>query len=208
MYKLYRIFGNVYVKERNGKVEFEKEITVTSNISKKDLINFFEVNNYKKVDDYVVDDIYYVLNGVDLNANPLDVLKRCVLVRSIDNKKHYLVYKYKEYDDSENIIKQGKSKVQVISKEDAKSFLKIIEYKELIRIVDHIEVYEKNGLQICVEEVNDKYLFIEIEESEKYNTIEKMIDALENTGINYDKSNYFVKKAKIIFEEKYGNKTR
>lgn len=109
------------------------------------------------------------------------------------------MYKYKEYDDSENIIKQGKSKVQVISKEDAKSFLKIIDYKELIRIVDHIEVYEKNGLQICVEEVNDKYLFIEIEESEKYNTIEKMIDALENTGINYDKSNYFVKKAKIIF---------
>ena len=189
-------------------MEFEKEITVTSNISKKDLINFFDVNNYKKVDDYVVDDIYYVLNGVDLNANPLDVLKKCVLVRSIDNKKHYLVYKYKEYDDSENIIKQGKLKVQVISKEDAKSFLKIIEYKELIRIVDHIEVYEKNGLQICVEEVNDKYLFIEIEESENYNTIEKMIDALENTGINYDKSNYFVKKAKIIFEEKYGNKTR
>lgn len=35
-------------------MEFEKEITVTSNISKKDLINFFEVNNYKKVDDYVV----------------------------------------------------------------------------------------------------------------------------------------------------------
>lgn len=189
-------------------MEFEKEITVTTNTSKKDLISFFDVNNYKKVDDYVVDDIYYVLNGVDLNANPLDVLKKCVLVRSIDNKKHYLVYKYKEYDESENIIKQGKSKVQVISKEDAKSFLKIIEYKELIRIIDHIEVYEKDGLQICIEEVNDKYLFIEIEESEKYNTIEKMIDALENTGINYDKSNYFVKKAKIIFEEKYGNKTR
>ena len=43
------------------------------------------------------------------------------------------------------------------------------------------------------------------EENEKYNTIEKMINALESTGINYDKSNYFVKKAKIIFEEKYRN---
>ena len=60
-------------------------------------------------------------------------------------------------------------------------------------------------MQICVEDVNDKYLFIEIEENEKYNTIEKMINALESTGINYDKNNYFVKKAKIIFEEKYRN---
>lgn len=188
-----------------GKVNFEKEITVAINVSKKDLISFFDFNNYKRVDNYVVDDIYYIPNDVVLNANPLEVLKKSILVRSIDDKKHYLMYKYKEYDENENIIKQGKSKVQVASKEEANSFLKTIEYKELIRIVDHIEVYEKDGLQICVEDVNDKYLFIEIEENEKYNTIEKMIDALERTGINYDKSNYFVKKAKIIFEEKYRN---
>lgn len=184
-------------------MNFEKEITVTINVSKKDLISFLEINNYKKIDDYIVDDVYYVSNDVDLNANPLEVLKKSILVRSIDDKKHYLMYKYKEYDENENIIKQGKSKVQVFNREDANIFLKTIEYKELIRIVDHIEVYEKDGLQICIEDVNDKYLFIEIEENEKYNTIEKMIDVLESTGIDYDKSNYFVKKAKIIFEEKY-----
>lgn len=66
-----------------------------------------------------------------------------------------------------------------------------------------MEVYEKDRLQICVENVNDKYLFVEIEENEKYNTIPKMIYALDSTKIKYDKSNYFVKKAKIIFEEKY-----
>lgn len=127
------------------------------------------------------------------------------MVRSIDDKKHYLVYKYKEYDENENIVKQGKSKVQITNKNDANNFLKAVGYKELIRIVDYIDVYEKDGLQICVEYVNDKYLFIEIEENEKYNTIEKMINALNSTGINYDKSNYFVKKAKIIFEERFRN---
>lgn len=186
-------------------MNFEKEITVTINTSKNDLINFFNINNYIKIDSYIVDDIYYVPNNVDLNTNPLEVLKKCILVRSIDNKKHYLMYKYKEYDEDENIIKQGKSKVQVVNKEDASRFLKTIGYKELIKIVDYIDVYEKDGLQICIEDVNNKYLFIEIEENKKYNTIEKMIEALENTGINYDKSNYFVKKAKIIFEEKYRN---
>ncbi len=186
-------------------MNFENEITVAINVSKKDLISFLNINNYKKVDNYIVDDIYYIPNDVDLNTNPLEILKKSILVRSIDDKKHYLMYKYKEYDENENIIKQGKSKVQVTSKNDANSFLKTIEYKELIRIVDNIEIYEKDGLQICVEDVNDKYIFVEIEENEKYNTIEKMIGALESTGINYDKSNYFVKKAKIIFEEKYRN---
>lgn len=184
-------------------MNFENEITVTINMSKKDLISFFDINNYKKVDNYIVDDIYYVPNDVDLDVNPLEVLKKCILVRSIDDKKHYLMYKYKEYDENENIIKQGKSKVQVTSKDDASSFLKTIDYKELIRIVDHVEVYEKDRLQICVENVNDKYLFVEIEENEEYNTIQKMIYALDSTKIKYDKSNYFVKKAKIIFEEKY-----
>ena len=184
-------------------MNFENEITVTINMSKKDLISFFDINNYKKVDNYIVDDIYYVPNDVDLDVNPLEVLKKCILIRSIDDKKHYLMYKYKEYDENENIIKQGKSKVQVTSKDDASSFLKTIDYKELIRIVDHVEVYEKDRLQICVENVNDKYLFVEIEENEKYNTIPKMIYALYSIKIKYDKSNYFVKKAKIIFEEKY-----
>ena len=186
-------------------MNFEKEITVTVSFSKDELIKFFDVNNYKRVDNYVVDDIYYVPIAMDLKLNPLEILKKSVLVRSIDDKKHYLMYKYKEYDANENIIKQGKSKVQVTNKDDANEFLKTMGYKELIRIVDYIDVYEKEGLQICVEDVNDKYLFIETEENEKYNTIEKMINALESTGINYDKNNYFVKKAKIIFEEKYRN---
>lgn len=184
-------------------MNFEKEITVSINVSKNELITFLNINNYKKIDNYIVDDIYYVPNDVDLASNSLEVLKKSILVRSIDDKKHYLMYKYKEYDENENIIKQGKSKVQVINKDDAKSFLKTIEYKELIKIIDHIDVYEKDGLQICVEDVNDKYLFIEVEENDKYNTIEKMMEALKNTKIDYDKSNYFVKKAKIIFEEKY-----
>jgi len=184
-------------------VEFEKEITVSINTSKKDLINFLDNNNYKKIDSYIVDDIYYVANDIDLDINPLEVLKKCILVRSIDNKDHYLMYKYKEYDENENIINQGKSKVQVTNKKDANTFLKTIGYKELIHIIDYIDVYEKDGLQICVQEVNQKYLFIEIEENNKYDTIEKMIEALDNTKIDYDKSNYFVKKAKIIFEEKY-----
>lgn len=186
-------------------MKFEKEITVSVNTSKKELINFLDSNNYKKVDSYIVSDIYYVENDMDLDINSLEILKKCILIRSIDDKKHYLMYKYKEYDQNENIINQGKSKVQVINKEDANTFLKTIGYKELISIIDYVDVYEKDGFQICVQDVNNKYLFIEVEENKEYNTLEGMIKALEKTKIDYDKSNYFVKKAKIVFEEKYRN---
>ena len=186
-------------------MKFEKEITVSVNTSKKELINFLDSNNYKKVDSYIVSDIYYVENDMDLDINSLEILKKCILIRSIDDKKHYLMYKYKEYDQNENIINQGKSKVQVINKEDANTFLKTIGYKGLISIIDYVDVYEKDGFQICVQDVNNKYLFIEVEENKEYNTLEGMIKALEKTKIDYDKSNYFVKKAKIVFEEKYRN---
>ena len=75
--------------------------------------------------------------------------------------------------------------------------------RELIRIDDHIVVYEKDGLELAIEYVNDKYLFIEVEANQKYDTIDKMKNALEEVGIEYDKSNYFQKKALLIFKDKY-----
>ena len=184
-------------------MKFEKEITVSINTSKEELIKFLENNNYRKINDYIVDDIYYVENKVDLNSNALDILKKCILVRTINETNHTLVYKYKEYDSNENIINEGKSKIQIYNREEAKEFLESIGYRELIHIVDEMNIYEKDGLELGVQYVNDKYLYIEVEENDKYNTIDKLKKALEETNIDYDKTDYFVKKAKIIFEEKY-----
>lgn len=78
--------------------------------------------------------------------------------------------------------------------------------EELIRIDDHIVVYEKDGLELAIEYVNDKYLFIEVEANLKYDTVDKLKDALEKVGIEYDKSNYFQKKALLIFKDKYNSK--
>ncbi len=50
-------------------MEFEKEITVAVNSSKNNLIKFLETNNYKKINSYIVDDIYYVENGTDLDKS-------------------------------------------------------------------------------------------------------------------------------------------
>ena len=182
---------------------YENEITVKINSSKEELIKYLIDNNYKKIDEYTVSDIYYVKNETDLNDKFINIIKDTILIRKINEDNLNLVYKYKEFDDNENIIKQGKVKLGINDIESAKDFLEIIGYKKLINVFDEIIVFEKDGLEINIEYVNDKYLFVEIEESEKYNTVDKLIEALNNTNIDYDKSNYFVKKAKIIFEENF-----
>lgn len=182
---------------------YENEITVKVDLSFEELVLLLENKGFKKKEEYVVNDLYLVDKNVDLSIDSLEVLKRCVLARNIGNFKFTLTYKHKEYDELENIISQSKTEVEVKDINASIAFMKCIGYKELIKIKDIIAVYEKDDLQLAVERVNDSYLFIEIEENEAIHGIENLISKLNAIGIPYDDSNYFVKKAKIIFEEQY-----
>lgn len=109
-----------------------------------------------------------------------------------------ITYKYKEYNDKKDIIKQGKIDCGVISISDAKSLLELIGYKELIQIRDHLIVYVNDKTELAVQFINDKYIYIEIEEksnyvSRKYDSIEEMIDNLKQYNIPIKSDNYFVK---------------
>ena len=192
-------------------MEEEMEITVKVLDSFKKLDKNLKDKGFKIIDDYQLDDIYLVLNSVDLKReNVLDILNNCVLVRNIDNSKMMLTKKIKEYAPNGDILKQGKFNCIISNIFDAINFLNAIGYKELFNINDHITVYSNNDIKLAVERVNNKHIFIEIEDSlndgeKKYNNTNEMIKDLECLGINYDKSSYFVKKAEITFNEFYGD---
>ena len=80
-----------------------------------------------------------------------------------------------------------------------------INYKILFRLKDKIIVYSNGIYEIAVQLVNDKYLFIEMEDSSEtgksFNSIEEMINEFSKLDIDYDRSNYFAKKAQIILNE-------
>lgn len=190
-------------------MKYEDEITVMVYDGCEELIDKIISRGFKKIDDYMLHDMYMVYKDVIVNGseNDKEILKifgKCVLIRSIDDRKHYITYKYKEYDDDGNIVKQGKCNCRIENALSGVEIVKCLGYdRELIRINDHIIVYEKDGLELAIEYVNDKYLFIEVEANQKYDTIDKMKNALEEVGIEYDKSNYFQKKALLIFKDKY-----
>ena len=61
-------------------------------------------------------------------------------------------------------------------------------------------VYEKDGFELAIKNINNGDKLIEIEETEEINTIEKLIQKVNEIGIPIYTDNYFVKKAEIELE--------
>lgn len=112
--------------------------------------------------------------------------------------------KYKKYSENEDIIEQGKVECEVVDIESAITFMKTINYKELIRIYDESVVYSDGNIDLTVQKVNDKYIFIEMEDTyNSFNTVEEMKEKFLRYNLSCDNSNFFVKKAVLVFNEQY-----
>ena len=181
-----------------------KEVTVRLNIKLEELINYLKENNYKEIDNYIMTDLYYVKDKeYDKKILPNDY----VLIRKIENyllnkeNKILLSHKQKEYSNKE-LITDKKTQIQIYNIEETKNFLETFDYKSLLILKDHIIIYAKNNLELCIQEVNDKYLYLEIETNKYYDTIEKLKQAVIDINLPYDDTNYFVSKAQDMLEIK------
>ena len=86
---------------------------------------------------------------------------------------------------------------EIESIEDAKKLLQAIGYREIMNIKENDTEYRKDGLQLAIKDIINGDKLIEIEENEKYDTIEKIIKELEKQDIPIFTDNYFVKKAEV-----------
>ncbi len=187
-------------------MQMEKEITVLVKTDYETLKKELEKKNFVKKEEYVVNDIYMVSSKLDLkNSKKLDILSKCVLIRDVVDIEKSLLYKYKKYDDKENILEQGKVKCPVESIEKAVNFMEAIDYKKLFSISDTCIVYANSTSELVVELVNDKYIFIEVENKceyvdREYKDTEEMKEDLLSYNLPIDASNFFVKKAEIMLD--------
>ncbi len=187
------------------KIENEITVLVTSSFDElhKSLIN----NGFTIKDKYVTNDIYMIDKDTDLSKlDTLDILKKCVVVREITGIKKVLLYKYKEYDKSGNILVNGKIECPIEDIKKAIEFLEAINYHKLIEIHDECTEYANSEIELIVQFVNNKYLFFEAEDRCRYiNKVFSSIDELKDTINKYDlpfkRDNYFVKKAEMILNE-------
>ena len=149
-------------------MKYENEITVEVSISISELINLLTKQKFKLVEEYDVIDTYMVNNNYINYNDPLILLSNSILIRNVitnTKNKKIITYKYKEYNDKLEIIKQGKLDCNITDLTEAINLFKKINYQELINVSDHISVYTNGIDEIAIEEVNNKHIYIEIEEN-------------------------------------------
>lgn len=190
-------------------MKYENEVTVEVMCSLEELKLILEKNNFKLVEEYDVKDIY-MINKEIKSDDSRELLKNCILIRNIieeDKNTKKITYKYKEYDENNEIIKQGKLDCNVESVESAQKLLEVMNYEELIRINDHLLIYMNEEDELAVQLVNDKHIYIEVEEfsdrlNKQYSSLEEMKNVFSKYNISIKSNDYFVKKAEIEIEEK------
>lgn len=152
------------------------EITVKLNCDIKEICQILKSIGFQCVEHYLLDDTYYIPNTIDIKK---------------------LTYKKKEIDEQGQIIKQGKVECSISNKEEGSNFLKAINYFEIMNIKEIDTIFKKDGLEIDVKDVVNGDKLIEIEECEKFDTIDKIKQELERLNLPVDTNDYFVKKAEV-----------
>ena len=192
-------------------MDFEKEITVEVDCTLEELIRIIENKGFKLKETYDLNDIY-LINKNEKRSDYLTMLSNCVLIRDIieENKEtKMLTYKYKKYNDKKEIIKQGKVNVKIDDIENSKLLFENLGFEELIRINDHMLVYATDKDEFVIQSVNNKHIYIEIEDkcnyaNRFYNSVDEMKSVIINNNIPIKNNNFFVKKAEIELQEIYG----
>lgn len=188
-------------------MKMEKEITVLVTCSYEELHKQLVNNNFQIIEEYEINDYYMIDKNINIkNLDKLEILKKCILVREIVDNKKVLLYKYKKYANNGDIIEQGKIECPIFDVEKAICFMEAINYVKIFNIYDKCIVYANGKTELVVQLVNDKYIYIEMEDksshiNRKYNSIIEMKSDLDSYNLPYKKDNYFVKKAEIELNE-------
>lgn len=194
-------------------MKLENEITVEVLATKENVIKAISNNGFKLEKEYDINDIYLVKKEFENCKNYNQLLNNSILIRDISeesNPRKLITYKQKHIDDSGNILNQINANVQINNIDDAYNMLKLIGYMDLMKISDHISVYQKNnGDELALQFVNNR-IYIEIEEKcehtgKKYESLDYMKSIITNLNLPVKNENYYAKKAEDILRDREEN---
>lgn len=211
----YEKFGAIYIRklktgEKLYKIELweekimetqRNEITVKINATMEEIHKIIKEKEYEEIDKFSLDDTYFIPENLDIEKiSTREILAKALIIRRIKRGEKIIkqiTFKIKNIDSKGNILSQKSINCEIKSIEDAKKLLQAIGYREIMNIKENDTEYRKNGFQLAIKDIINGDKLIEIEENEKYDTIEKIIKELEKQNIPIFTDNYFVKKAEV-----------
>ena len=191
-------------------VKESNEITVKIKSTLDEFYKIMEEKEFKIVDKFSMDDTYFIPKELKLKEiSTREILSKALLVRDITGKMSnrrtkLITFKTKKFDEAGNILNQESVNCNIMEVEEAKMLLKTIGYKEIMNVKENDIVYEKEGFQLAIKNIKDgdNLIEIETEESNELNTIEKIIQKVNQIEIPIYTDNYFVKKAEIELDKR------
>ena len=180
------------------------EITVMLRMTKEDAFQQLSRAGYRHETTYRIYDEYWLPASADRSGSVLELLNEMILIRVFDDSTR-LTVKHKEYAEDGSIVSQSNTDLPVESLAQAEAFLDALGYQKVMDIRDEACIMKKDGLGLVLEDVNEgTWLMLEIEENERYPEIRNLKEKLEESGLIYDDSDFFVKKAQLVYHQKYG----
>lgn len=190
-------------------IKESNEITVKIKVKLDKFYKLVEEKGFKVVNKFSMDDTYFIPKTLKLETmSTREILSKAVLIRDIksgisDRITKKITFKIKNFDECGNILSQESINCDILNIEDAKKLLRAIGYKEIMNIKEDDVVYEKDGFELAIKNINngDKLIEIETEENNDFDTIEKLIKKVNELEIPIYTDNYFVKKAEIELDK-------
>lgn len=187
------------------------EITVKINCSLQEMYEILKNKGFSVIDKFDLEDIYFIKKDINIkNSSIEDIFKEYILIRKVtqfipkDFKTNItelkLTLKMKDISTDGTIINQEKIDCQIQNVEQGKKFIEAIGYKNIMTIKEKDIVYEKGDLKLAIKDIENSDDLLEIETVEsntKLDTVDKLIEKLNELQIPINTDNYFVKKAEI-----------
>lgn len=181
------------------------EITVKIKCELDEFYKNIKEKGFKLVEEFSMDDTYLVPEKLNLeNTGIRDILSKAVIIREFESKpsgsiNRTITFKIKRFDDVGNIISQEAINCSILEKEEARNLLKAIGYKEIMNIKEDDKIYEREDFKFAVKDIKngDNLIEVETDENEELDTIEKLVNKINEIEIPIYTDDYFVKKAEI-----------
>ena len=179
------------------------EITVKVNTSINEMEEILKSKGFKLSDKFTCEDYYFIPKNLDNKKMAVrEILKKAIIVRQVRNDK-VLVFKKKEIDENGDILKQEKFECNILDIKEAKEFLEVIGYRNIMNIFEEDICYSKNGLELLLKDIKNSDILMEVEtqDIDGFRTIEDLKEKLLKLNLPIDISNFFVKKAEVELEK-------
>lgn len=188
------------------------EITLRVNNNLKEVDSILKNQGFNKIRTSRIEDMYLKNKNIKLcKRNILRVLSKCILIRYLkvgNDEFKKLTYKKKDYDNGK-VISEVKYNVEINDINKAYSLFNEIGFEKVIDVKYDVIVYEKDGLELCFQNVENLGLLLEVENEKDFMSCsneeiikekKKMVKNISKLGLDISKD-YDIKKAYELIKQ-------